>query len=167
MTIDPIVADRLAQVIIAAIAGFPAIMYARAALKQGVKNGEAQVMTAEKADTAAISAGIAAVKAGHAAERADTAAGLAQDANSKQDTIIAGNEAIHKLVNSGSDLMKQEIASLKAELVRANERTDKLAATIDILLQARVVNAPLVDASGTPIKVEVVNTPLEIHNSQY
>jgi len=144
-------------VISAVLAAIPPTLLALAAWRQGKANGAAQIITADKADVAAASAGVAAGKA-------ETAAGLIKENTAKTDEVIAGNVKIHELVNSGSDKMKLEIAALKDELQRANARTDKLAATIEGLLthkagmMAETSNA----ARPPPVQVEVVNLPLVV-----
>ncbi len=142
--------SAMTTIVCAGIAGAPAIYYARASLRQSQRNAAAQLVTSDKADSAAASAGIAATKA-------EAAATMMQVASDKTDQVIAGNEKIHELVNSGSDKMKLEILALKAELVRANERTDKLATTIDQMLTSRVVTG-----HSDPVQVEVMNTPLSV-----
>jgi hypothetical protein len=80
--------------------------------------------------------------------------GLRQTGESiaKADVLIAGNEKIHKLVNSGSDNMKAEIASLKEELSRAREQTTHLTETINGLVARllRTPTRPLQMSAGAP-----------------
>jgi hypothetical protein len=119
--------NAVVTVLCALIVALPAILYARKGLLVGQANGAAQLET--KATAA-------------------DAAKLAEAANAKTDLLLAGNDRIHELVNSGSDKLKGEIAALKIELARAREQTTQLTETINGLL-ARVLRpaAPLRVAS--------------------
>jgi hypothetical protein len=126
----PVLVNALVTVLCALLVALPAILYARKGLLQGQANGAAQLATNATAVVAA--------------ERADAA-------NVKTDLLLAGNEKIHQLVNSGSDVMKLEILGLKAEIVGLKEelahariQTTQLTETINGLL-ARVLRpaAPL------------------------
>jgi len=150
---ETLLIQAFVTIVCAAITGLPAILYARKSLLQGQANGQ-------KADAASVKVDLATVKLDHATYNAEVAASLAKDNNAKTDEVIAGNVKIHELVNSGSDKMKLEIAALKAELLRANDRTDKLAATIDQLLHAKATATLDPGEGAAAIKVEVVNTPL-------
>ncbi len=116
------------------VAATPTWILAYKGLRQGQTNGDKADYAAITASAAGTAASTAALKAQVAASKAETAAGLAQETSIKTDVIIAGNKEIHTLVNSNTDRLKEKISQLETSLLAANDRTDKLAATVERLL---------------------------------
>jgi len=126
-----ILINALVTIVCAFFVALPAILYARKGLLQGQANGAGLLETKVTAANAAT---------------------LAEAASAKTDLLLAGNDRIHELVNSGSDVLKEEIRGLKEQLAKAHQQTTQLTETINGLL-VRLLRPP------RPIRVALAPKP--------